>query len=671
MKKFVPILLLLFCVAAQAQQHEQCGTDEIHRNLLATNPVYARRVHEFDTYSAQQRMRDANQVYRIPVVVHIMHKGEATGTGTNLSDGAVKAAIKNLNEKYRKVPGSTGDGNGVDTGIEFALAVRGPDGKCTTGINRIDMSQYPSYMGNGVYYNTAGMPAAQLKALSMWDQDSYYNIWLVSGFDGGNSPILGYASYPNVSENDGAIIKASEFTDPLAKTNAHEIGHALYLYHTFEGDGNGDNCPQANGCGSGLGDCCEDTPPHKRSLANCFAVTGPNPCNNNSTDDSFVKNYMSSAGAVCANIFTANQRERMRAAVTFSRAGLLQENGNLSLVPPTAPAADFEILSGQVICAAGELVKLVDKTSCIPNTFLQDSSWPDVSFLWIITNGTDVYNYTDQNPVFTLSNPGTYTVKLNVTTGFGTTTITKSNAFVVTGPAIAGCTPTSNYIIFGMIENVTFNTINKSTTQTGPYSNFTCTENTMLQAGSSYTLSITMNANHGNFNGTYEAFIDYNNNGIFENDELVTSGGSVHSEAVVHTEIVTIPHNAVQNTMLTMRVAGAINGITNEQRNCAAAYNFGDIEDYGIYISSTLNTEMPVATGVITLSPNPATTAFTLTANNSINNVKLYNMLGQMVLQKELNATQSTIDISGLSAGAYMVNATAQGKTLALKLIKN
>ena len=40
-------------------------------------------------------------VYTIPVVVHVIHKGEAVGTGTNISDAQINSAITNLTDTYR------------------------------------------------------------------------------------------------------------------------------------------------------------------------------------------------------------------------------------------------------------------------------------------------------------------------------------------------------------------------------------------------------------------------------------------------------------------------------------------------------------------------------------------------------------------------------------------
>ena len=43
-----------------------------------------------------------NGVYQIPVVVHVIHNGEAVGTGTNLSQAAIQSQIDVLNEDFRK-----------------------------------------------------------------------------------------------------------------------------------------------------------------------------------------------------------------------------------------------------------------------------------------------------------------------------------------------------------------------------------------------------------------------------------------------------------------------------------------------------------------------------------------------------------------------------------------
>src|SRR3989344_2867518 len=131
-------------------QEFKCAADAIHNLEMANNPAYKQKMDDFENYLAANKGKlptvQGGVIYRIPVVVHVMHKGEALGSGTNVSDEAVKNGIKWLNERYRKIPGTPGDANGVDVEIEFALAVRDPNGNCTDGITRTDMSGDATYM---------------------------------------------------------------------------------------------------------------------------------------------------------------------------------------------------------------------------------------------------------------------------------------------------------------------------------------------------------------------------------------------------------------------------------------------------------------------------------------------------------------------------------------------
>ncbi|HEX8270560.1 MAG TPA: M43 family zinc metalloprotease [Flavobacterium sp.] len=310
-----------------------CGTSFLHELMLNSDPIYADRVNDFDRLLISNRDNSAVNAVTvvIPVVVHVMHKGEPVGTGTNISDEAIRDKIKAINEEFRHIEGTQGDGDGVDCSIEFALAVRGPDNACTSGITRTDMSSFADYMDYGVRLNgTLGMPDATLKALANWDSLQYYNIYTVSTID---TNIGGYAFMASMhgSVLDGTVIRSSSFADTTSTDEAHELGHGLNLYHTFEGDGSGATCPtNTNGCGAGVGDCCGDIPSHKRSDG-CFV--GTNSCDGNS-NTSYLYNYMNYSPSSCKNMFTANQKTRMHAAVSTFRNSFLPTNGNNRLVPP-------------------------------------------------------------------------------------------------------------------------------------------------------------------------------------------------------------------------------------------------------------------------------------------------------------------------------------------------
>lgn len=152
---------------------EECGASDVHRKMMQTNPVYMQRMQQFESQILAQSNSFTPKsltTYRIPVVVHVIHKGEALGTGTNVSDADIQKAIRQMNERFRKsIPGL----DGVDIGVEFALAVRDPGGQCTNGITRVDMSTYTNpvlkdaYMVYGVKRSTTlGISDAELKAIT-------------------------------------------------------------------------------------------------------------------------------------------------------------------------------------------------------------------------------------------------------------------------------------------------------------------------------------------------------------------------------------------------------------------------------------------------------------------------------------------------------------------------
>jgi hypothetical protein len=257
-------------------------------------------------------------IYRIPVVVHIVHNGEAVGEGANISAMQVQSQIAVLNEDFRRLPSSRGyntDPNGTDTQIEFFLAETDPEGNLLPepGIDRIHggRSEWPK----GAVRNPID---TSLKPGTIWSPTHYFNIWTVNfgGFSGRN--LLGYAQFPDSSglegletiggaaETDGIVIGHSYFGSSekgdfpdlyapfdLGRTATHEVGHWLGLRHIW-GDG---DCT--------VDDYCADTPttaaPNYECVLDAMGCTAP----------AMVANYMDYTDDGCMNIFTKDQQARM------------------------------------------------------------------------------------------------------------------------------------------------------------------------------------------------------------------------------------------------------------------------------------------------------------------------------------------------------------------------
>lgn len=68
--------------------------------------------------------------------------------------------------------------------------------------------------------------------------------------------------------------------------------------------------------------------------------------------------------------------------------------------------------------------------------------------------------------------------------------------------------------------------------------------------------------------------------------------------------------------------------------------------------------------------PNPAKNILTLSASQEIQAATVYNATGSIVLQEDLNATESTINLSSLQAGIYFVQIQTATGSKTLKVVK-
>ncbi|MDQ3046615.1 MAG: M43 family zinc metalloprotease, partial [Bacteroidota bacterium] len=341
-------LVIIFFNSASAQ--ERCKSGIIHNQLKLSDPAYALKVQQNEAVIQNilsNPMRTSG-IYTIPVVVHVLHLGEAVGTGTNISTAQIMSAINNMNDCY-----SGSAGYPLDIEVQFQLAQRDPDCNSTSGINRINASGTSTYGTQGI--TTANEEI--VKALSKWPNAEYYNIWIVSEIDnnGGGSGTQGYAYFPGAgSDVDGAVILFNSFGyDPTGtigynlkaftrhnSTANHELGHGFNLYHTFEGDdgnsdGNPDQCPVNTTCSTD-GDLCCDTEAHRRDDGDCGA-TGST-CTGQSIV-TIVENIMAYSSDVCQVRFSADQKTRMRAAILGARGTLLTSPGLMPVTGSTPSVA--------------------------------------------------------------------------------------------------------------------------------------------------------------------------------------------------------------------------------------------------------------------------------------------------------------------------------------------
>ena len=71
-----------------------------------------------------------------------------------------------------------------------------------------------------------------------------------------------------------------------------------------------------------------------------------------------------------------------------------------------------------------------------------------------------------------------------------------------------------------------------------------------------------------------------------------------------------------------------------------------------------------------TAYPNPVKNTLTIRYNENISDVAVFNLLGQHLFSRSINATEGKVDMSNLSAGTYLLKVTSGDKVQTMKVIK-
>lgn len=128
------------------------------------------------------------------------------------------------------------------------------------------------------------------------------------------------------------------------------------------------------------------------------------------------------------------------------------------------------------------------------------------------------------------------------------------------------------------IARVRLNSIDQSSSNCVGYTDNTLTS-TDLSLGESYDLIVNLGTCSGNYNNIIRTWIDWNGNGIFENDEIIGTSGSVAGNGGSYTVPVTVPETALTNTPLRMRVSSREGSLLPSS---CESYSWGETEDYTI-----------------------------------------------------------------------------------------
>lgn len=267
------------------------------------------------------------------------------------------------------------------------------------------------------------------------------------------------------------------------------------------------------------------------------------------------------------------------------------------------------------------------------------------------------YTVTSLTPSTTYS----FTVKAKDAAGNNSVSSNTVSVTTLAGSTVTYCSAGATNTADERIGNVSFGTINNTSTGTAGYENFTSVS-TNITRGSAYAISVTPVWTSTKYNEAYAVYIDYNKDGDFtDSGELAwTKTGSQTSPV---TGSITIQSTATLGSTR-MRVMMQYSSVPSSS---CGSYTYGQVEDYTLNIVSSGRGEDFDTKGLITgikLYPNPAKDILNV-SNTTSEDYKIFDMGGKLINSGKLKG--GSVDVSGLVKGAYVIQVGEVSK----RFIKN
>lgn len=223
--------------------------------------------------------------------------------------------------------------------------------------------------------------------------------------------------------------------------------------------------------------------------------------------------------------------------------------------------------------------------------FTDASLKPYGTWAWDINND-NATDYTTQNVSHTYSSDGLYSIKLSIDNG--STSVTKENLILVTSsqPTVCtGCAITSNSNLnnsFGIgISSFQLGNIKSGTSNNdGAYNDYSCSQWTSLELNTGYTVSVTTGT--ANSEGA-KVYIDYNDNGTFEESEKIAEFAS-NKDGYRSATFTTPAGGVTMDKALRLRVVSKYAAVPTTACNTST---YGQAEDYTVYFK-TKEISLPV-----------------------------------------------------------------------------
>lgn len=224
------------------------------------------------------------------------------------------------------------------------------------------------------------------------------------------------------------------------------------------------------------------------------------------------------------------------------------------------------------------------------------------------------------------------------------------------------CASQGNSVADELIARVQFAGIDNSSTGGTGYTNFTAISGNVVR-GTGYSISVTPQWTGSKYNEGYAVYIDWNQDGDFS-DSGETAWTRSATQTTPVTGTITVPATAALGSTR-MRVSMRYNTIPA----ACGSFNYGQVEDYTLNVSSSARVEDMTSTMNLSLYPNPVSgDMLQISGIDGDATYRIVNMLGQQMGQGKIE--NDSVQVSGLSVGTYLIEVTSGGQTTVKRFIR-
>jgi len=693
----------LLCANSYSQR--QCGAMDHLHDEIENNPERAKILDEIEAHTAkwikEKGENSARNIITIPVVVHVVYR---TGT-ENISDAQIQSQIDVLNDDFRRL-NSDADGTwsqAADVEIEFCLASVDPDGNPTSGITRTSTTVNGFGTNDAVKFASSGGKDA-------WPSGDYLNFW-VCNIGGG---ILGYAQFPGGNAATDGVVNGYQYTGTigtatapfnLGRTATHEVGHWLNLRHIW-GDG-----------GCGVDDFVSDTPTSDAPNYGCAA--GHQSCG--TTD--MVQNYMDYSDDGCMNLFTQGQKSRMQAlfAPGGARVSLTNSEGCGSGNPPPPGCDDNEIViiinfdnypeetawsltnsSGDIVGSGGTYATQADGstlvlTECVPNGCYDFTLTDTYGDGICCSYGSGSYSVTSGGTVLASGGSFGSFETTNICVGGGSDPEPTCNdgeqngdetGVDCGGPDCEAC-PTCDDgeqngdetgVDCGGPDCDACPTCDDGV-QNGDETGIDCGGPDCDPCSTGGSEELLAHYFESGWDGWQDGGSDcyrYSGSRSYEGSYSIR----LRDNSGTKSAMTSATYDVSSYSSLEIEFYFYPNSMENGEDFFVRYYDGNSWNTVATYASGTSFNNNSFYSATVTVSageenedgfsayPNPVSSEMTLVSEDIINVLKVYSITGTLLIDRKVNNTSTTIDVSGLGSGIYMISIETEEEVMTKKFIK-